>query len=752
MSSSYYTEQDVAKEQALSKLPIASSAVIDNTPTGAATNDGKYSSVFRNKALPERLISEIHPELDTYHKLFNNAVALYGDRPCLGQRPYNYKLKQSAPYFKSYTYKEVNQRKKNLGAGIIYSLQNNAYTNYELEPHRKIRDHLKDWTSYGVPINALDNKDGEIEKSASFIVSIFSANRYEWILTDIACTAYSITNTALYDTLGPDVTKYILELSKSPIVVCSHEKIPIVLDLKEKYPKELESLISIVSMDPFSTIDNSLLEKARNLKVEVTDIDQIESVGASHPLDELPPSRDTLYTISFTSGTTGARPKGAMLSQTNATCAMSFLACTEPHSGGKDRAFIFLPLTHIYERETSGFALVGGYFLGFPQLTMDNQKVDVFQNLIEDLRIFRPTYFSIVPRILTKMEALVKTLINEMSESDAAEVRKIIEFKSNEHKRYDGSEGKNYHYDNFPPYKALREYMGMDELKWMQTASAPVAPTTLSYLKASLNIGLRQLYGLTETFGAITTTPAYEATTGSCGSIAPTGEFRLRNVSGYKISDNKGELVIRGPQVFKGYYYNKKETESCINSEGWFHTGDIAKLDNKTGRIYIIDRVKNFFKMAQGEYISPEKIENRYLSSNPIISQLYVHGDSLKSFLVGIVGVDFEKGLSFLNDVCGYNRLDMSSEEMLQEINRVETKKKFLSIINKNVNGKLNGFEKLHNIHIEINPLTVERDVVTPTLKIRRGVASKFFGDVFHRLYNMEQSLVFEAKQITSKF
>ncbi|ABN68147.2 Long-chain-fatty-acid--CoA ligase 2 (Long-chain acyl-CoA synthetase 2) (Fatty acid activator 2) [Scheffersomyces stipitis CBS 6054] len=749
---SLYPANNRSKEEALASLPISSISITNSVVVSGASADGNYSAVYRNSASPDKLISSIHPDLDTYHKLFNNAVARYGNRPCLGQRPFNYQTKQSASYYKNYTYNQVNQRKKNLGAGIIYSLQNNAFTNYNLESHRKIRDHLKNWLSYGVTTNATENTNEQIEKSASFIVSIFSANRYEWILTDLACTAFSITNTALYDTLGPDVTKYILELTSSPIVVCSYDKISTILDLKEKYPIELESIISIVSMDPFSTINNSLLAKASRLKVEISDLGQIEDVGASHPLDELPPSPDTLYTISFTSGTTGAKPKGAMLTQRNATCGMSFLSCAETHSRGRDRAFIFLPLTHIYERETSGFALVTGYYLGFPQLTIGHDKVDPFTNLIQDLRIFKPTYFSNVPRILTKMEALVKNLINEMSAEDAAEVKKIIEFKQLEHKRYDGSEAKNALYDNFPAYKSLQEAMGMTKLKWMQTGSAPVSPTTITFLKAALNIGIRQLYGLTESFGGITSTPEYEAEPGSCGSISPTIEARLRNVSemGYKINDNKGEFVIRGHQIFKGYYYNKEETDKVFNSEGWFHTGDIARVD-KNGRFFIIDRVKNFFKLAQGEYISPEKIENRYLSSNPIISQLYVHGDSLQSFLVGVVGVDFEKGLKFLNDVCGYNRIDMSSEEMIETINRVDIKKKFLDIINENVKDKLSGYEKLHNIHIEINPLTVERNVVTPTLKIKRGFASQFFSDVFHRLYNLEQSLLSEANYLKSK-
>ena len=134
--------------------------------------------------------------------------------------------------------------------------------------------------------------------------------------------------------------------------------------------------------------------------------------------------------------------------------------------------------------------------------------------------------------------------------------------------------------------------------------------------------------------------------------------------------------MLQGPQMFKGYYYNKEETDNSIDEDGWFHSGDIARIDPKTGRVSIIDRVKNFFKMQQGEYVSPEKIENRYLSSNPQITQLYVHGNSLQAYLVGIVGVEYEK-VEILNEEFGFNKIDISEHELLEDLNKVEIKSKF---------------------------------------------------------------------------
>lgn len=181
----------------------------------------EYSGIYRNKSRPDRLVATIHDDLDTMPKLFNNAVDMFRDRPCFGSRPYDYRTKTHRSAFKSITYGEANTRKRNFGSGILKSLELNPYKLAESEAHRKIDNHLRDWRLYGV---AGDQNNGyEVEKSCSFVLSIFAANRAEWVLADLACAAYAITSTALYDNLGADVTRYILELTQSPVVVCSKD-------------------------------------------------------------------------------------------------------------------------------------------------------------------------------------------------------------------------------------------------------------------------------------------------------------------------------------------------------------------------------------------------------------------------------------------------------------------------------------------------------------------------------------------------
>lgn len=270
-------------ETAYYRVPLAPLAVGEAVPAIKPTP--QFLAVYRNRALPLRTVLTLHPGVDTYAKLFNNSVALNGPNPCLGWRPYDYDRKTHANEFVLLSYDEVQLKKRAIGAGILRSLLANPYKS-DTDAHRKIDAHLTRYPSYGVENTGKDNPDHIIEKLALFIVLIFAANRAEWILTDLACSAYSMTNTALYDTLGPDVTMYILELTKSPVVVLLKDKVATVLELKQKYPKELENVISLVVMDPLTTVDPKWVALAKDLRVTIHDLAQIELIGAANPIDE----------------------------------------------------------------------------------------------------------------------------------------------------------------------------------------------------------------------------------------------------------------------------------------------------------------------------------------------------------------------------------------------------------------------------------------------------------------------------------
>lgn len=691
-----------------------------------------YSLVYRNVAV-KTTKKALMRTLDTYHGLWKNAAKHFAARPAFASRPYNYHTGQSEPEYVNTTFADVEQQKLQLGAGILFLLRNNPYKNQALEPHRKIDSHVADYRNY--------DKD-----NISFVVTLFSGNRAEWVLSDLACVSYSITNTVLYDTLGPSASEYILELTESPMVICSYAHLRTIVELKRQNPEKLEALISIICMDPLDCISEqeaqSLVFEARSVKIELCDLNQACGIGKLFPLEELPPQPKTAYTISFTSGTTGSAPKGVMLTHESAASGICFIACCAPYVKD-DTEMAFLPLAHIFERQALAFNLCKGGRLGFPQLN------GTPLTLLEDLKLLKPKHMANVPRVYTKFEAAIKNAtLNSDSGLKRALFTKVVGTKAERQALAEHNEGRHWVYDRlFLP--KVRQALGFDNMVYVITGLAPISPETVKFMKASLGIGFSQGYGLTESFAGFSFSGGYEQNPGSCGAPGVCSTIRVRELPslGYTLDDPRGpsgELEILGPQIFTHYFKNPEETAKVLKN-GWFATGDVARIDKTTGRLYIVDRVKNFFKLAQGEYVTPEKVENVYLLANPLLTQCFVHGDSLRHFLVAVVGVDPEKIVKFLVQNCAMNKAELTCEkEILHHANKKENRTRLLHELNGNIKG-LQGFELVQNLFVEFEPLRLDRDVITPTVKIRRPIAAKFFKDQIEGMYE-ESSLVSKQK------
>lgn len=705
-------------------VPLEPSAISSSVPLPNTKDDG-FSPIYRNMYSPEKLIEVPHPTLDTLAHLFQYDVENYANDDCFGTRLPT--LDGTIGDYTWQSYSEVAERAKNFGAGLFFILSNNPYKTTS-DAHKKIDTHLN-----------MRSSDNNLD---SFVVSIFSHNRAEWCIADLACINYSVVNSALYDTLGADTSRYILNLTESPVVVCSKDNITKILELKEQFPEDLSNLIAIVSMDTLNytslSLDQTLLDRCKAVNINLFDFNQVEQFGKIYPLAPIEPTPSSTYTISFTSGTTGSNPKGVVLSHRNAVASMVF-CLTNVKQHDKARAYCFLPLAHIYERMNLQFALSRGIAVGFPQSASP-------LTLLDDVKTLRPHILSLVPRVYTKLEAAIKAqTINNTEKPILQKIfSKAINAKMELQSRADGDEGRHIIYDRV--IGLLRKKIGMENVIAFTTGSAPISPDTVKFVKAALNAGMSQGYGLTESFAGICCSQIYEANPGSCGAISVTTEMRLREIPemNYYSTDAdgpRGELLIRGPQIFEQYYKNPEETAKALDKDGWFYTGDIARIDNKTGRLYIIDRVKNFFKLAQGEYITPEKVENTYLSAFPLVQQCYAHGDSLKTFLVSIIGVERESIVPWLLNKFKINKNEITEDkDLVKVLNDYEIKKTFLLSMN-DAAKSLSGFEKVHNIYIDIEPLTVEKNVVTPTLKIKRPVAAKYFAETFDKLYE-EGSLI----------
>lgn len=702
------------KEHIQRTLPIDSSLLANGVALPNSKKPG-YLHIYRNAFSVDELKTVPHPALTTLYKFFETTVAAAPNLRCLGKRP-----KLSDGSFGNYewqTYAEVSKRRTDFGSGLFFVLQNN--------PYKAVHTH-------------------------DFVVALLSHNRPEWSIADMACIAYSITNTALYDSLGPDTSRYILGLTESPVVVCSKDKIRGLIKLKADAPRDLSNLTVLISMDPLdlsnpASPDHELVKYGHENRIAVYDFLQVEKFGQITPKRHNPPTPLTVYTISFTSGTTGAHPKGVILNHTSAVSAVTF--CFSNIIPVKDTiTYSFLPLAHIYERMNMSFALAMGAAIGYPQSASP-------LTLLDDIQLLKPHYLALVPRVFTKLELALKaqTINNEEKPLLRNIFTKAIGKKMELQSITDGDPGHHFVYDKVTAL--LRKKIGFLNVISCATGSAPISPETVRFIKASLNCGMTQGYGLTESFAGLASSSKYEANPGSCGSIGVSSEMRLRDVPemNYTADDEggpRGELLLRGPQIFKEYYKNPTETAKAFDQDGWFLTGDVARIDASNGRLYIIDRVKNFFKLAQGEYITPEKIENTYLSRFPLANQAYVHGDSLKTYLVGIVGVEPDTIRGWLNSRFKIEPSKVASkEDIVQTMNRADIKKRYLTEMNKTVEGVFQGFEKVHNIYIDVEPLTIEANVITPTLKIKRAIASKYFANVFATLYD-EGSIIKEESKL----
>lgn len=424
-----------------------------------------------------------------------------------------------------------------------------------------------------------------------------------------------------------------------------------------------------------------------------------------------PPGWDDLCTINYTSGTTGA-PKGVVLTHGNAVSANTSGRC-----GGavthKDVHMSYLPLAHIYGRMVDGIALAEGAQIGF-------FRGDVL-GLVDDMKILKPTGFISIPRLFNRFNSAIQTQTIQAEGVRGALSRTVINAKKASMKAPPGqAHNKHFLYDRVwtPKVKAA---VGLERAHSMISGSAQLDPDVQEFLRAAFANDFKQGFGMTETYAVGTLQLAGDFSTGNIGPPTTCMEICLESVPefDYSVDDKpnpRGELLLRGPCVFKEYYKNPEETKKSIEADGWFHSGDIAEIDNM-GRVKIIDRKKNVLKLSQGEYISPERIENVFAGNTNLITIAFVHGDAKESTLVGIFGVDPENFPGFASKVLGEEVKVGDVEALKKSAQNPKVRKAFLKILDDIARKqKFNSFEKIRNVHLGVDLFSIDNELLTPTL------------------------------------
>jgi long-chain acyl-CoA synthetase len=658
----------------------------DGSTAVPGTETKEFSPIFRNKYLKgEEPAAVLHPSLSTFYDVFEQSVGIHANNKSVGYRERKKGSQEFNDYYTWETYDQLAEKRTWAGSAFLHLVEKYA----------------------------ADSKD-------DFILTLFSANKPEWIISDLASHAYSIPNTPLYDTLGVEATEYILKLTESPIIVLSKAKISKVFDVKSPFLKVLVSIEDVSD-------DEEIALQAKEKGYHLIDFKELLRIGKENQRPHIPPTPDTLYTISFTSGTTGV-PKGVQLNHSHICAALLFLL-VHVKFPNNPTSLVFLPLAHVYERFKIVYELAEGGAIGFPH---NPENPTTF---LQDIKILKPTHISSVPRLYTRIESGLKEKVKNTPGFKGWLLRYAIN-----HKLTTNEDEENPGYLtsvlNKLVINKIKQQLGFENLDFLITGGSPLAAESINYLRKALNCGFYQGYGSSETFGGICITTRVAKDPTRTGAIGVSAEFKLRNLPdlNYSYKDNKsGELLLRGPQIFKSYFKNEEATKSAVSEDGWFSTGDIAQIDNE-GRIAIIDRVKNFFKLAQGEYIASEKIENFYLSNNSFISQLFVYGNSFQSYLVGIIGIEPELLLKYISKK---NSDVTTHEQLLLKLNDLDFRKFILQELNDNIKETgLFSFEKLKNIHIAIEPFKISDDTITPTLKLKRNKAQKFFQKEIDAMYS----------------
>ncbi|XP_061565359.1 long-chain-fatty-acid--CoA ligase 5 [Cololabis saira] len=624
----------------------------------------------RKNALMEdndNLTSYFYDDAKTLYEVFQLGLKVSGNGPCLGYR------KPGKPY-QWLKYKQVSDRAEHLGSALL---------------HRGLKP-----------------------KSDTFI-GIFAQNRPEWIIGEMACYTYSMVAVPLYDTLGPEALMFIIDQAEISTVLCDNQtKAETLLQNSEK--GQTPTLKTIILMDSFSP---ELVERGAKCGVDIMSLQDMEALGKNNLQKPIPPKPEDLSIVCFTSGTTG-NPKGAMLTHENvvsdaAGVLKTFGTAVTPFAG--DVSISFLPLAHMFERVVQTVVYGTGARVGFFQGDI--------RLLPDDMKTLKPTIFPAVPRLLNRVYDRVqsgakspfkKWLLNFAIERKFAEVR-------------EGIVRTNSIWDKLV-FKKIQESFG-GRVRIMVTGAAPISQPVLNLLRAALGCMIFEGYGQTECAAACTFTMPGDATSGHVGAPLSCNFMKLVDVEemSYFASNGEGEVCIKGKNVFKGYLKDPEKTAEALDEDGWLHTGDIGKW-LPSGVLRIVDRKKNIFKLAQGEYVAPEKIENVYVRSEPV-AQVFVHGDSLQSCLVAVVVPDAE----VLPDFAKNLRIQGSIEELCKN---PEIKKAVISDMTKlGKEAGLKSFEQVKDVHLHPDLFSIENGLLTPTLKAKRAELKALFRPQIDKLY-----------------
>ncbi|XP_031483365.1 probable CoA ligase CCL6 [Nymphaea colorata] len=546
---------------------------------------------------------------------------------------------------------------------------------------------------------------------------IYGINCPEWIITMEACNSHGIYYVPLYDSLGANAIEFIINHAEVSIAFIQENKIQVILQCLPKCAAYLKTVVS------FGKIQSEHKKEAEQVGVSCYSWEEFILLGNEEY--DLPHKRkDDICTIMYTSGTTGD-PKGVLLTNramlAEVHCMDTMLQKTDEGVQESDSYLSFLPLAHVFDQVFENYCISKGASIGFWQ-------GDV-RYLLNDCQELKPTLFCGVPRVFDR----IYSGINEKVSSGGALKKALFDFAYNyklNQLRMGLKQNQAAPLFDKLIFSKIKQVLG-GQVRLILSGAAPLPAHVEEFLRVTTCSVLVQGYGLTESCAGCFSSLTNEFyMIGTIGVPMTAVEARLESVPdmGYDALSTKpaGEICLRGATLFSGYHKRKDLTEDVL-IDGWLHTGDIGEWQ-PNGTMRIIDRKKNIFKLSQGEYISVENVENIY-SGCPAISSIWVYGNSFESFLIAVAVPNkevLEHWATTHGERLDYNFLCQNPKAKMYVLGELN---------NTGQANKLRGFELLKAVHLEPRPFDMERDLITPTFKLKRQQLLKYYKDIVDELY-----------------
>ncbi|MEV6805513.1 long-chain fatty acid--CoA ligase [Streptomyces sp. NPDC017405] len=542
-------------------------------------------------------------------------------------------------------------------------------------------------------------------------VALASSTRVEWILADLAIMCAGGATTTVYPQTNADESAFILSDSESRVLIA--EDAAQLAKAVEKRA-ELPALTKVVVIDPAGVETGDW----------VTTLAELEERGTAY-LEQHPQlikervgaiTRDQLATLIYTSGTTG-RPKGVRLPHDNWAYMAKAIAATGLITMD-DTQYLWLPLAHVFGKVlTSGQIEVG-------HVTAVDGRVD---KIIENLPVVRPTYMAAVPRIFEKVYNGVAAKAREGGAAKyrifqwAAEVAREYAKVTQDNFRRTGTASApfglaaRHKAADALVYGKLREAFG-GRLRACVSGASALSPE-IGYFFAGAGIHILEGYGLTETSAASFVNPGEAYRTGTVGKPLPGTEVRIAG---------DGEILLRGPGIMQGYHQQPQKTAEVLESDGWFHTGDIGEL-SPDGYLRITDRKKDLIKTSGGKYVAPAEVEGQFKAVCPYVSNILVHGAD-RNYCTALIALDESAIREWAKDNGLAGR---PYAEIVAAPQTVELVDGYV----RQLNAGLQRWQTIKKFRLLPRDLDVEHGEITPSLKLKRPVVEREYRNLIEEMY-----------------